>query len=94
MRSSNLAQSLDQGSLDAAMRKVREGSKRSLLTAQDAPDRYYVQSRPGTKETGDAVGVKHVITRRPSTHAAEPRRTSTYPAYAEEEIDAEVCTLR
>jgi hypothetical protein len=53
--------------------------------------RYYVQSRPGTKEAGDAVGVKHVITRRPSTHAAsDPRRTTTYPAYAEEEINAEV----
>jgi hypothetical protein len=53
--------------------------------------RYYVQSRPGTKEAGDAVGVKHVITRRPSSHAAsDPRRTTTYPAYAEEEINAEV----
>ena len=57
----------------------------------DGKERYYMKTRPMHAGAGGGMAHKQMVTRRPTTQAIETRRTITYPSYAVEEIDQEVC---
>lgn len=59
----------------------------------DGKERYYMKTRPMHSGEGGGMGHRQMVTRRPSSQAIETRRITTYPSYAVEEIDQEVCAF-